>query len=154
MKIIVLIIAALVSLSCWAQTPKLDHLEIDKDFPSGCGCSVTDAKDHFLVANDFETITGKEGLEVKRSAVIKWVGKQHRLNFISSTKKSDTPKRGERFTKIYGDDHIRLTLNYRTTFTCPPKDESCEVVRYAVDAVLTVDGQTYRLPNLKGDCGC
>lgn len=154
MKIAAFLMMMATAMPCGATSPVLDYLDLDADFPSGCGCSVMDAKEHFLISVKDMDYTTLDGKVTHHPAIIKLAGKRYELKWISSTEKPGRPYRGERFTKIYSDGTVRLVLNYRTTFVCPPKDESCEVIRYAVDAILTNEGQVYRLTGLKGDCGC
>ncbi|MBI2335568.1 MAG: hypothetical protein HYU97_02260 [Deltaproteobacteria bacterium] len=138
-------VVLLFAMPCWAESPILDRLELDKDFPSGCGCIVGDAKGHFLVASD---------IEEKSSAIIKIAGKRYELKWVSSTETSAKPRLGARFSNVYESGPIRLELNRKTTFVCSPRDESCEVTGYVVRMILTIEGQTYRWTGLKGECGC
>jgi hypothetical protein len=164
MKIFVVLVVTLAAVTCWAESPVLDWLDGDKRLPSGCGCSVMDAKGHLLIASELGSLIDEKGVEHWPPVFIKIAGQRHELKWVSSTHPSTIQKqgvrvtingrRGDRFSRVYEGKDIRLTLNYKTTFVCSPKDESCEVTRYAVDATLMIKGQTHRLTGLKGECGC
>jgi hypothetical protein len=123
----------------------LEKLEQDKDFESGCSCSVTNSKNEFLVVSD---------LQDKAPAVVRVGGNKLELKWISSTEKSGSVKKGDTFNRVYGDANLKLKLNYKTTFVCGKDDESCEVTRYSVDTTLEEGKKKSEMKNLKGDCGC
>jgi hypothetical protein len=166
MKIVMLLVITLIALPGWAKSPILDWLVEGEDFINGCGCVVSDRHDdrhdHSLVYSDIdkvEYVFNDEGAQIGEKvihapAIIKVGGKKYELKWISSTEKTPVPKRAVRFTRTYANDKSRLILNYKTTSVCSPKNVDCEYTGYAVDAILTMDGQTHRLTELKGACGC
>ena len=113
--------------------------------PSGCSCSITNSKNDYLLASD---------LLDKASVTIRAEGRKRDLKFVSSTEKKSDPKKGETFTRVYADGKLKLTLNYRTTFACPPDSESCEVTRYAIDGEISEGTRKNTFKTLKGECGC
>lgn len=144
----IFLIAMLVATSAGAKSQMLDWLEIDKDFGSGCGCSIADTDGHVLIARNEYYYDGHD------PAIIKISGKRYELKWVSSSEPPIIQNRGVRFSRIYEGNSIRLELSYKTIFLCDPKDEDCEVTRYAVDAALTVNGKTHQFTGLQGSCGC
>jgi len=131
-----------------AKKPKplrLETLEQNKDFESGCACNVLDAKGRFLAVS---------ALEETAPVIVRFDGKKRQLPWVSSSRKAGPAKKGDKFNKMYADGSTKLTLGLVTTFVCGPSDESCEVTRYAVDLVLEDGARKARIASLKGDCGC
>lgn len=128
-----------------APGPTLNPLRDNKDFETGCGCSVWNKKGQTLVFSD---------LEEKAPATVRVDGQLEKLAWSKSTKRGLDPVKGERFSQVYIKGAVRLQLDYKTTFVCGKKDESCEVTKYDVNASLSDGPRRTRLPNLKGDCGC
>lgn len=123
----------------------LEKLDQRQDVASDCSCSVTNSKGELLVVSDIQD---------KAPAVVRVNGKKEELKWISSTEKSGTPKKGDSFSRAYGNANLKLKLEYKTTFVCGKDDESCEVTRYSVDATLEEGKRKSEMKNLKGDCGC
>lgn len=122
----------------------LQKLETSEN-PSGCSCSMTNSKGEYLLSAD---------LLDKASVTVRIEGQKKILHFVSSTEKTGDPKKGDSFTRIFSDGTIKLKLNYRTLFACPPDSESCEVTRYSVDGTLEAGKRTSKFKNLRGECGC
>jgi hypothetical protein len=126
----------------------LQPLRLEKDFDGGCGCSVGTGG-----AANYKTLVFS-GVEDRAPALVKVAGELRSLSWISSNEKARAPRVGDRFTKVYSDGKLRLTLALRTTQVCAKNDESCEVTNYKVDAALE-QGRDHRvLRALSGDCGC
>src|SRR5688500_376719 len=68
------------------EAPVLQPLEADKDFVSGCGCSVTNREEETLVFSEPEE---------KSPAIVKIGGQKMTLKFKSSNEKSETAKKGD-----------------------------------------------------------
>lgn len=128
-----------------SKNPSLDPLVIEKDFEAGCSCSVTNAKNEFLVVSD---------LQDKAPATVRLNGQKIKLKWLSSTEKTGKPKVGDIFNRVYADGITQLKINYKTTSVCGADDESCEVTSYSVDTILHHGKKKSELSGLKGDCGC
>lgn len=81
-------------------------------------------------------------------------GRGTKLILANSTQNPDRPERvGDRFVEEYTAPGIKVRLVYVTTRTCPPLDESCEVISY--NATITVTkGRSNKMLKVKGECGC
>ena len=90
----------------------------------------------------------------KASVTVRVEGQKRELKFFSSTEKKSDPKKGDTFTRVYADGKLKLKLNYRTTFACPPDSETCEVTRYAIDGEILEGTRKNSFKTLKGECGC
>ncbi|RZA04326.1 MAG: hypothetical protein EOP11_15365 [Proteobacteria bacterium] len=131
-----------------ARSLKLEPLSIEKDFEGGCGCSV--GRSH---GENFQTLVFAS-FEERSPALVKLDGQVRSLPFSSSSEKARAPRVGDRFTKVYSDGSLRLTLRHKTTAVCAKEDESCEVTNYRVDASLEQGRERRVLKSLEGDCGC
>lgn len=131
-----------------APSIKLQPLVADQDFASGCGCSVGTMK-----GEEFSTLLFSE-YGNGSPAIVKVNGRRLSLPFVSSTEKEENPQIGDRFTKVYSDGKLKITLDHETNFVCGPQEEECEVTGYKVDAVLERGNVRTELKSLEGDCGC
>ena len=122
----------------------LQQLEASEN-PSGCSCSVMNAKNEYLLSAD---------LLDKASAIIRVEGRKLDMKFVSTTEKKKEPKKGDTFTRVYSNGPTTLKLNYKTISACPPDSETCEVTRYAVDGLLQNGKHKQNLKHLRGECGC
>jgi hypothetical protein len=131
-------IAALgVSLCAFGQTGKL-IVGIVKDgheFHEG-GCELllptdSDRSERYVFLSDFD---GR--------AVMNINGRDTRLTLVRSNASDQPSKKGDRSSYWYKAGDLEVRVDYTVSGLCPPKDESCEAVRYT--AVIQVTRQSMR----------
>lgn len=111
-----------------------------------CGCGIYHEKNKYLVLispleRDYAEIAVK--------------GKKRRLKWVSSTKGTEDPKKGEKYSEVYQSDNLKLILNYRATSECSlDKPENCGISKFAVNCVFEDGQRKSSLKGLKGECGC
>ncbi|MFZ4404201.1 MAG: hypothetical protein ACOYOK_08880 [Pseudobdellovibrionaceae bacterium] len=125
-----------------------EYLENGDDFKGGCGCTtVTSDGKHFAFAEQ-----SADPLTIKNS------GKVIHLKFLKTTeskKQEQNPEIGDRFTRTYSSDEIRLDLEMETTRVCLDHVSSgCENDDYATKAILKSKGKSFSLEDLITTCGC
>jgi hypothetical protein len=64
-------------------------------------------------------------------AVMNINGHDTRLMLVRSNPSDQPSKKGDRSSSWYKAGDLEVRVDYTVTGLCPPKDESCEVVRYA-----------------------
>ena len=80
-------------------------------------------------------------------------GTDVRLDLDPSSGAGFPARIGERVTKVYTADSIRVEAVYTTTWVCPPNQEGCEVTRFDVTFVVQRGNQTETVKGA-GDVGC
>jgi hypothetical protein len=75
-------------------------------------------------------------------AVMNINGHDIRLTLIRSNASDQPSKKGDRSSYWYKAGELEVRVDYTVSGLCPPKDESCEVVRYT--AVIQVTRQSAR----------
>lgn len=123
----------------------LEGLQQKVDFAGGCGCSVFDSQNQYLIFSDYRE---------NSPAIVKINGQKRELKWISSTEKAKNPKKGENFIRFYSDGDFNLKINFRTTRICPKSNPACEDTQYSINTTLEHGKEKSKMKNLKGDCGC
>jgi hypothetical protein len=80
-------------------------------------------------------------------------GTDVRLDLDPSSGAGFPSRIGDRVTKVYTADSLRVEAVYTTTWVCPPNQESCEVTRFDVTFVVKQGNQTETV-KATGDVGC
>ena len=115
----------------------------------GCGCEFTFLPEIRKDDPRFVFMSDEE----EKKAFINIDGRNIALTLIRSTNPRGRERVGNRSTRTYEGEGIRVSAAYVATRVCKKYDEACESTDYDGTFTLTKDRRK-RIARLKGVCGC